>query len=157
MRGWADGWSRSRRTPRPVQHGSLLRIQVDAPRESVRWLLPEPTPADLADLLRREHPVHTGVKVLGAPAEWEPLFGPGWVADIAVVLMRRDLVAHEVPALPDGYRLERCESQHRVELRVWSPDGEPAARGQIGLGESYAVPDRIVTEPATSGADWARW
>jgi GNAT superfamily N-acetyltransferase len=145
---WVDGWTRSRRTPPPQQIGPLWRVETGTEKESVRWLVPEPTPELVRGLLEQEHPRNTAVKVFGPPEVWEPLFPAGWEADIPVVLMTRALAARPVPRLDPAYAVEvERESSSLVLVRVLHESGAPAARGQVGLGERTAVPDQIVTEP----------
>ncbi len=106
---WADGWAHSRAAGRPQWVDGMWRVEVGAERESVRWLLPDPTPELLADLTSRPHPRHTAVKLVGDPAEWEPRFPAGWEADIPVWLMWSVLRRQPDPSLPAGYSLERSD------------------------------------------------
>lgn len=66
-------------------------------------------------------------------------------ADVPEWLMTRSLAAPAPPSVPPGYAARTAVRDHRVEVRVETPDGTLAASGQAGLTGPWAVPDRVST------------
>ncbi|MDH6135522.1 GNAT superfamily N-acetyltransferase [Kitasatospora sp. MAA4] len=153
-RSWVEGWTVSRRTPKPVDVPWGLRIAVGLPDQAVRHVLLD-TDADTdAETARRlidsvTEPV-TWVKAFLEPDVMEPWFSSAWEPTDPGFLMAVDLRPALVRA-PDGYSLttETTETAEDVTyVRVLAPGGELAARGQIALTDAACVFDQIVTETA---------
>lgn len=144
--GWVDGWAHSRETPRPEPIEDGWFLQSSAPEENGRIVLTGPTAERLREVVA-DQPERRLVKFAGDPDVWLPRFPNSWVPEHAGWFMTRDLEPTLPGVLPDGYALEVDSTPTLVRVRVTDPHHQLAARGQLGLGTEYAVPDRIVTEP----------
>lgn len=147
VEAWVAGWIRSRRPPTAERVEDGWFIRTGSEREACRWVLTRPTPERLAGLLAGPVPETGCIKFAGEPREWLPRFGPGWVEDDLGWFMSLDLEPTDPPAVPDGYRLEVITEPELIMVRLVDADGDLGAAGQCGLADSYAVPDKIVTEP----------
>lgn len=145
---WVEGWVLARRTLPALRVGDAWRIETGTETESRRYVLSPPSLEALARVLDEAPPLHTFVKFAGDPSAWVPRFPAGWEPDHPGRYMTRTLGRLVDVPLPDGYALEVEREATRVAVRVMGPEGTLAARGQVGLASSYAVPDQIVTVSA---------
>lgn len=150
VEAWVQGWVRSRRPPavERIEDGWFIRTGTE--REACRWVLTRPTPERLARLLVGPVPQTACIKFAGAPRDWMPRFGSGWVEDDLGWFMGLELGPAESAAPPDGYRLEVIMEPELIMVRLTDAAGDLGASGQCGLPVGpvrYAVPDKIVTEP----------
>ena len=143
--GWVDGWAWSRETPRPQPVADGWFLESSAPEENGRIVLTRPTPERLREVVA-DQPERRLVKFAGDPEVWLPRFPDAWVPEHAGWFMTTDLAPTTPGRLPDGYALETAATATLVWVRINGPGNEVAARGQLGIGTQYAVPDRIVTE-----------
>ncbi len=144
--GWVDGWTRARETERPEPVDGGWRVATGSAREVRRFVLSEPTPERLAAILQQGQPPTTCIKLPGEPEEWLPRFGEGWESIHEGWFMTRALGKPQGRQPPLRYEVEVEPSPTFVVASVLAPEGNVVASGRIGLGASYAVPDRIVTD-----------
>ncbi len=145
--GWVDGWAHSRSTPRPERVEGGWFLESSAPEENGRIVLTLPTPERLRAVVTAGQPAGRLVKFAGDPTVWLPRFPGDWVPEHPGRFMTCALERLDPGELPDGYSLAVESTESRTTVTVTGADGRVAARGQLGLGAEYAVPDRIVTEP----------
>lgn len=144
--GWVDGWSHSREVPRPRPVPGGWFLESRSAEENGRIVLSEPTPGLLEAVVAAEQPEGRLVKFPGEPATWLPRFPAGWVPEHAGWFMVSELRPTDPGRLPDGYTLDVESTDTLVRVRITDATNQVAARGQAGLGRTYAVPDRIVTK-----------
>lgn len=140
------GWAQSRETPAPEPTPSGWYIRTGTGHEAERWVLTDPTPASLSEVLRVATTTPTScVKFAGDPAQWLPRLGTGWVEDHPGWYMTRALDDHPPPAAPPGLRCEVATRPGLVIVDITDADGERVAWGRAGLADGWAVPDQINT------------
>ena len=105
--GWVDGWTRSRKAPRPEPVDGGWYVATRSAREHGRFVLSDPTPERLAAIVDAGQPPRTGVKLPGDPEEWLPRFGEGWE-----------------PAFLDAYDIERDAAKQEFYTWVWNAIGD---------------------------------
>ncbi|MGK5627891.1 GNAT family N-acetyltransferase [Streptomyces sp. URMC 123] len=149
VRTWAAGWAVSRRTPQPVEKPWGVLLEVGAPDQVARHVLPHAEESAVRRAALSVTTPLTWLKVPMEPRAIEPWLPPGWVADkeesghlMAVDLRRTD------PVAPAGYTAS-VETGDGV-THVWMRDaiGDLAARGQMALLGDATVVDRVRTEDA---------
>ncbi|WP_371525862.1 GNAT family N-acetyltransferase [Streptomyces sp. NBC_01283] len=146
-RAWVEGWTVSRRTPKPVDEPWGLSIQVGLPTQTVRHVLLDADTGTARELIGSVTEPATCIKAFLEPDVMEPWFPPEWEPTDPGFLMAVDLRPSPVRA-PDGYTATTETADGVVTVRVLAADGELAARGQIGLTDAACVFDQIVTEEA---------
>ncbi|MFJ6486770.1 MULTISPECIES: GNAT family N-acetyltransferase [unclassified Streptomyces] len=146
-RSWVDGWTVSRRAPRPVDVPWGLSIQVGLPGQAVRHVLLDADVETARRLIDAVTEPTTCIKAFLEPDVMEPWFSPEWEATDPGFLMAVDLRPSVVRA-PDGYTVTAERDGDVVSVRVLAADGELAARGQTGLTGTACVFDQIITEEA---------
>ncbi|MEU3738088.1 GNAT family N-acetyltransferase [Streptomyces sp. NPDC032198] len=146
-RAWVEGWTVSRRTPRPVDEPWGLSIQVGLPTQTVRHVLLDADTGTARGLIGSVTEPTTCVKAFLEPDVMEPWFPPEWEPTDPGFLMAVDLRPSAVRA-PDGYTATTEAADGVITVRVLAADGELAARGQTGLTGGACVFDQIVTEEA---------
>ncbi|MGP3683372.1 GNAT family N-acetyltransferase [Streptomyces sp. IBSNAI002] len=146
-RSWVDGWTVSRRAPKPVDVPWGLRIQVGRPTEAVRHVLLDADAETARGLVRSITEPATCIKAFLEPDVMEPWFSPEWEPVDPGFLMAVDLRPAVVHA-PDGYTATAETADGVVSVRILAAGGELAARGQVGLAGTACVFDQIITEPA---------
>ncbi|WP_418956766.1 GNAT family N-acetyltransferase [Streptomyces tritici] len=146
-RAWVEGWTVSRRVPRPVDRPWGLSIEVGLPTQTVRHVLLDADAGTARGLVAGITEPAVWIKAFLEPDVMEPWFGAAWEPDDPGFLMAVDL--HPTPVrLPDGYTATAETAGGVVLVRVLAADGQLAARGQIGLNGATCVFDQIVTEEA---------
>lgn len=146
-RSWVDGWTVSRRVPRPVDVPWGLSIQVGLPAQAVRHVLLDTGAETARGLIGAVTEPTTCIKAFLEPDVMEPWFSPDWEPTDPGFLMAVDLRPSVVRA-PDGYTATTERDGDVVGVRVLAADGELAARGQAGLTGTACVFDQIITEEA---------
>ncbi|WP_369394590.1 GNAT family N-acetyltransferase [Streptomyces sp. CG1] len=146
-RSWVDGWTVSRRLPKPVDVPWGLSIQVGLPAQAVRHVLLDVDVETVRGLVGGITEPATCVKAFLEPDVMEPWFSPEWEPTDPGFLMAVDLRPSVVRA-PDGYTATAQTSDDVISVRILAADGELAARGQLGLTGAACVFDQIVTEEA---------
>lgn len=146
-RSWVDGWTVSRRTPKPVDVPWGLSIQVGLPTQTVRHVLLDADAGTARGLVGAITEPATWIKAFLEPDLMEPWFPPEWEPTDAGFLMAVDLRPPVVRA-PDGYTATAETVGDVISVHVRTAEGELAARGQIGLTGAACVFDQIVTEEA---------
>ncbi|WP_405833620.1 GNAT family N-acetyltransferase [Streptomyces sp. NBC_00105] len=146
-RSWVDGWTVSRRAPKPVDEPWGLSIQVGLPTQVVRHVLLDAGPETARGLIGAITEPATWIKAFLEPDVMEPWFSPEWEPTDPGFLMAVDLRPSVVRA-PDGYTATAETAGDLISVRIRAADGELAARGQIGLAGAACVFDQIVTEEA---------
>ncbi|MEV6762558.1 GNAT family N-acetyltransferase [Streptomyces sp. NPDC051105] len=146
-RSWVDGWTVSRRAPKPVDMPWGLTIQVGLPAQAVRHVLLGPDVETARGLVGAITEPATWIKAFLAPDVMEPWFSPAWEPTDPGFLMAVDLRPSVVRA-PDGYTATAETADDVTRVRILAADGKLAARGQIGLTADACVFDQIVTEEA---------
>lgn len=146
VEGWVRGWAHSRLTPAPVEIEGGWAIETGTTRESRRYVLHTPSAEQVESIVERSQPPNACVKHAGGPS-LESLFSTGWVrSDPAWFMLRKISEAATLPA-PDGYAVRTVQASNTLlTTEIRTTTGELAARGQIGLGQVFVVPDQIVTE-----------
>ncbi|MDX2395052.1 GNAT family N-acetyltransferase [Streptomyces sp. DK15] len=147
-RAWVDGWTVSRRTPKPVGAPWGLSIQVGLPAQAVRHVLLDDADAEtVLGLVGAITQPTTCVKAFLEPNAMEPWFSPEWEPTDPGFLMAVDLRASAVRA-PDGYTVTTATVDEVMSVRILAADGALAAGGRIGLTGAACVFDQIITEEA---------
>ncbi|QES53882.1 GNAT family N-acetyltransferase [Streptomyces venezuelae] len=146
-RSWVDGWTVSRRTPKPVDAPWGLSIQVGLASQTVRHVLLDADAETARGLVAAVTEPATWIKGFLAPEVMEAWFPPEWEPVDPGFLMAVDLRPSPVRP-PDGYTVTAETADGVVTVSVLAAGGEPAARGQIGLTGAACVFDQIVTEEA---------
>ncbi|MGW7099647.1 GNAT family N-acetyltransferase [Streptomyces sp. NPDC054838] len=144
---WVEGWTVSRRTPKPVDVPWGLSIEVGLPAQTVRHVLLDADVETARGLVDAITEPTTWIKTLREPAAVEPWFSSEWERTDPGFLMAVDLRPSAVRA-PDGYTTTTETADDVTYVSVLAADGELAARGQIGLTRAACVFDQIVTEEA---------
>ncbi|MFF3014911.1 GNAT family N-acetyltransferase [Streptomyces sp. NPDC057939] len=147
-RAWVEGWTVSRRTPKPVDAPWGLSIQVGLPAQAVRHVLLDDADAGtVRGLVGAITRPTTCIKAFLEPEAMEPWFSPEWEPADPGFLMAVDLRTSAVRA-PDGYTVTTETVDDVMDVRVLAADGGLAARGRIGLNGATCVFDQIITEEA---------
>ncbi|MCF3121220.1 GNAT family N-acetyltransferase [Streptomyces arenae] len=146
-RSWVDGWTVSRRTPKPVDTPWGLSIEVGLPTQVVRHVLLDTDAGTARELVGTVTEPTTCVKGFLAPDVMAPWFSPAWEPVDPCFLMAVELRPSTVRA-PDGYTATIETTDGLVSVRVLAADGQVAARGQVGLSGTACVFDQIITEEA---------
>ncbi|MFE4999098.1 GNAT family N-acetyltransferase [Streptomyces mirabilis] len=146
-RSWVDGWTVSRRAPKPVDMPWGLSIQVGLPAQAVRHVLLDADVETARGLVGAITEPATWIKAFLEPDVMEPWFSPAWEPTDPGFLMAVDLRPSVVRA-PDGYTATAETADDVIRVRILAADGKLAARGQIGLTADVCVFDQIVTEEA---------
>ncbi|MFE4823821.1 GNAT family N-acetyltransferase [Streptomyces sp. NPDC056704] len=146
-RSWVDGWTVSRRAPKPVDMPWGLSIQVGLPAQAVRHVLLDADVETARGLVGAITEPATWIKAFLEPDVMEPWFSPAWEPTDPGFLMAVDLRPSVVRA-PDGYTATAETADDVIRVRILAADGKLAARGQIGLTADACVFDQIVTEEA---------
>ncbi|MBT2404455.1 MULTISPECIES: GNAT family N-acetyltransferase [unclassified Streptomyces] len=146
-RSWVDGWTVSRRAPKPVDVPWGLSIQVGLPAQAVRHVLLDADVETARGLVGAITEPATCIKAFLEPDVMEPWFSPEWEPTDPGFLMAVDLRPSVVRA-PDGYTATAETADDVISVRILAAEGELAARGQIGLTGAACVFDQIVTEEA---------
>jgi len=144
--GWVDGWTRSRGTARPEAVDGGWYVATRSETEHGRYVLSEPTKERVHAVLDAEQPPRTGLKFPGDPDEWLPQLGAGWEPDHSGWFMTRGLGHPPGRQAPPGYELTLDAQPGVAVASVIAPEGNVVASGRMGLGASYAVADKIVTD-----------
>jgi GNAT superfamily N-acetyltransferase len=142
---WAEGWTVSRGTPPPVPTRWGLRIEVGAPNQLRRHVLPDPGPAAAAELAATVEEPLTWIKAPVAPETLRPALGADWSQDEPGWLMAWD-VAPTAVRVPEGYTVATDFAAGVTRVRVLAADGSPAARAQYGHRDGFGVVDQVRTE-----------
>ncbi|MFD4240912.1 GNAT family N-acetyltransferase [Streptomyces sp. NPDC058525] len=146
-RSWVEGWTVSRRAPKPVDVPWGLSIQVGLPSETVRHVLLDADAETARELVGSITEPATCIKGFLEPDVMQPWFSPEWEPTDPGFLMAVDLRPAVVRA-PDGYTSTAETSDGVVSVRILAADGALAARGQVGLTGAACVFDQIITEEA---------
>ncbi|WP_035795386.1 GNAT family N-acetyltransferase [Kitasatospora mediocidica] len=146
-RTWVEGWTVSRRTPKPVDVPWGLRIAVGQPAQRVRHVLRDADAEVARGLVDSITEPATWVKAFLEPDVMEPWFGSGWHPTEPGFLMGVDLRPSAVRP-PDGYTVITETADAVTYVRVLTAGGELAARGQLALTGAAGVFDQISTEQA---------
>ena len=146
-RAWVEGWTVSRRTPKPVDAPWGLSIAVGLPTQTVRHVLLDADVETVRGLIAATTEPATWIKAFLDPDVMEPWFPSAWEPDSPGFLMTVDLRSSAV-RMPDGYSATVETADGVTCVRILAADGELAARGQIGLTGTACVFDQIVTEEA---------
>ncbi|WP_328761264.1 MULTISPECIES: GNAT family N-acetyltransferase [unclassified Streptomyces] len=146
-RSWVDGWTVSRRVPKPVDVPWGLSIQVGLPTQAVRHVLLDADVETARGLVGAITEPTTCIKAFLEPDVMAPWFGPEWEPTDPGFLMAVDLRPSVVRA-PDGYTATVETADDVISVRILAAAGELAARGQIGLTGAACVFDQIITEQA---------
>lgn len=146
-RSWVEGWTVSRRTPKPVDAPWGLTVAVGLPTQTVRHVLLDADAQTARGLVDATTEPATWIKAFLEPEVMQPWFSSAWEPDSPGFLMSVDL-RPSVPRIPDGYSATVETADGVTYVRILAADGGLAARGQIGLTGSACVFDQIVTEEA---------
>jgi GNAT superfamily N-acetyltransferase len=144
VRMWIDGWVVSRGSSDPVAESWGWTIDVGQPRHVVRHVLPEPSEADVRNIVAGTSAPWTWLKLFAEEQAVRPWIGPGWRSESPGFLMSREL-APERPEVPGGYTLTSWSRGGVSRVLVRTSTGHFAARGQIALAGDHAVADQVET------------
>ena len=146
VEGWVRGWAHSRLTPAPVEIEGGWAIETGTTGESRRYVLHTPTVEQVESIVERPQPRNACIKFAGTPA-FGSLFSTEWVRTDPAWFMLREITEDTAVPVPDGYDVQTVQpSDTLLTAEIRSATDELAARGQIGLGQVFVVPDQIVTE-----------
>ncbi|MFH9724153.1 GNAT family N-acetyltransferase [Streptomyces sp. NPDC017254] len=146
---WVTGWTASRGTPAAVTEPWGYRIDVGLPEHVVRHVLPAPDAASVGALCTRLTAPYSWLKIMAGPEDAGAWITEGWtVPDDPGFMMVKRLDPGARPAPPEGYARTTEVRDGVVLVRILTPDGALAARGQIAPTGSTAVADQIETDPA---------
>ncbi len=149
-RSWVEGWTVSRRTPKPVDTPWGLSIAVGLPTQTVRHVLLDADVETARGLVDSVTEPATWIKAFLEPEVMRPWFRSGWEPDSPGFLMSVDLRPSAVQ-LPDGYSATVETADGVTCVRILAADGELAAGGKTGrpdAPDAACVFDRISTEKA---------
>ncbi|MDT0265928.1 GNAT family N-acetyltransferase [Streptomyces sp. DSM 44915] len=147
-RAWVAGWTVSRRVPPPVADPWGLRIAVGAPGQRVRHVLPAADEALVRGLAATVVEPDVWLKTFVEPKVLRGWLPAGWVPDAPGWLMTSPLrPAHGPTPVPAGYTLSLTAERGVTQVRLHTPDGVLAARGQTAVVDTVAVVDQIATHP----------
>ncbi|TDU05472.1 acetyltransferase (GNAT) family protein [Streptomyces sp. 846.5] len=146
-RSWVEGWTVSRRTPRPVDAPWGLSIAVGLPAQAVRHVLLDADVETIRALVDATTEPATWIKAFLEPEVMRPWFSSEWKPDSPGFLMSVEL-RPSAARTPDGYSATVETTDGVTYVRILASDGGLAARGQIGLTAASCVFDQIVTEEA---------
>ncbi|WP_155368533.1 GNAT family N-acetyltransferase [Catellatospora vulcania] len=146
-RSWAEGWTVSRRVPRPVDVPWGLRIEVGQPTQTVRHILLGADASVARTLIGTVNEPTTCIKAFLPQGDMDPWFSSEWEPTAACFLMTADLRPSRAQT-PDGYTAVVETAGGVASVRVLAADGELAAAGQAGLTDTACVFDQVVTDPA---------
>ncbi|MET8863563.1 GNAT family N-acetyltransferase [Nonomuraea sp. NPDC004580] len=155
VRAWVDGWVISRKAPRPVREPWGLRVDVGLPGHVARHIVAAPTPEILRRLTATIRTPGTWLK-LCAPAEAvAPLLPERWSVQDPEFMMTIRLgsmpltpaarLGGAAPPAPAGYHLAVTTRAGVTAVRLLTPAGEVAARGQFAVAGTTAVVDQVET------------
>ena len=148
---WIRGWALTRQVAPPVPHADGWRIDVGLPTQAARYVFRAPSPT-LRELGRGITQPWVYLKACATPAQLRDLLPAHWRLEDQHWMMACD--ATPFPGddtLPPGYALQVEDDGARDRLahvRIVDAQGALAAAGHLALDESFAIYDRIVTEPA---------
>ena len=148
---WIRGWARTREVAPPTPHADGFRIEVGLPTQAARYVFARPSPA-LRDLGAAIAQPWIYLKACATSDELRALLPGRWRIEEQHWMMACD--ARPFPgggAQPPGYALhvdDEGARSGRAHVRVLTPGGDLAASGHVALDETFAIYDRIVTEPA---------
>nr|WSX54776.1 GNAT family N-acetyltransferase [Streptomyces sp. NBC_00974] len=144
VRMWVNGWVVSRGSSDPIGERWGWTIDVGQPRHVARHVLPEPSEADVREIVASTSAPGTWLKLFAEDQEVLPWAGPDWRRDSPGFLMTRPL-APEHPEVPSGYTLTRWTRGGVSRVLVRTHAGHFAARGQIARADAHAVVDQVET------------
>ncbi|SET29461.1 GNAT family N-acetyltransferase [Stigmatella erecta] len=143
---WVNGWALTRGTPPPVREGEALRVDVGLPDQRLRYVYARWSEA----VARRARELDTPwcfLKVCASSEEVRPGLPPAWEIRPPGFMMRCDGPMRGNAQLPSGYALDLSGGSPVTLARVFTADGQEAARGRMACVGDVAIYDRIATEP----------
>ncbi|MEU1371421.1 GNAT family N-acetyltransferase [Streptomyces sp. NPDC005803] len=146
VRMWLDGWTLSRGTADPVAEPWGWSIDVGMVGHVARHVLPVPAEVDVRKIADATSAPGTWLKLFADDATVRPWLDSQWRLDTPAHLMTAPLAA-EGPLTPAGYTLTSWTRAGVTRVLVRTRDGHFAARGQIAVTRTIAVPDQIETDP----------
>ncbi|WP_405015886.1 GNAT family N-acetyltransferase [Kitasatospora sp. NBC_00070] len=146
VRRWIEGWAVSRGGSDPIDEPWGWTIDVGQPRHVARHVLPEPSEAEVREIVAATSAPWTWLKLFAEDEAVLPWVGPGWRRDLPGFLMTCRL-APERPEVPVGYMLTSWTRGGVSRVLVRTRAGHFAARGQIARVGDHAVVDQVETAP----------
>jgi GNAT superfamily N-acetyltransferase len=146
VRMWIDGWVISRGSSDPIEEPWGWTIDVGLARHVARRVLPEPTAADVREIMAATSAPGTLLKLFADKGTVAPWVMPGWRLDPPAFLMSCHL-APERPEVPTGYTCTSWTRGGVTRVLIRTHKGHFAARGQIAHAGAHAVADQIETAP----------
>ncbi|WP_327070635.1 GNAT family N-acetyltransferase [Kitasatospora sp. NBC_01250] len=147
VRMWIDGWVVSRGASDPAVEPWGWTIDVGLTGHVARHVLPEPTAAQVGELVAVTSAPGTWLKLFADDDTVRPWVTPDWRLDAPAFLMSCPLGAERV-RLPAGYVRTSWTRGDVVRVLIRTTDGQLAARGQLAVAGRVGVPDQIETAPA---------
>jgi len=148
---WIRGWALTREVAPPVAHADGFRIEVGLATQAARYVFAHPSPT-LHELGRAITQPWVYLKACATSDELRALLPARWRIEDQHWMMACDTRPFAGSgALPPGYAMQVDDAgarTGRAHVRVVGPGGAPAASGHVALDATFAIYDRIVTDPA---------
>ncbi|MFI8817635.1 MULTISPECIES: GNAT family N-acetyltransferase [unclassified Streptomyces] len=144
VRMWINGWVISRGSSDPIDEPWGWTIDVGQPKHVARHVLPEPSEADVREIVAATSAPGTWLKLFAEDQTVLPWVGPDWRCDSPGFLMTCRL-APERTEVPAGYTLTSWTRGGVGRVLVRTSAGHFAARGQIAQGGTHVVVDQVET------------
>jgi hypothetical protein len=147
IESWLGARSVIRGLPAPVAESGGLRVDVNGPLETRRYVFARLDPG-LKRLAETIEEPRVFLKVCGTPDEVAPYLTERWAWQPGRWVMTLDGPGGGAPpAAPDGYRLELSEDGGVARARIVAADGEVAASGRATENARVFMYDMIETAP----------
>jgi GNAT superfamily N-acetyltransferase len=145
---WAFGYCAARGYAPPVAASfpAALRFDVGKPDQAGRLILGDASGEAAAAAFASVEAAHVYVDIAAPRETVLPHVPAGWQPRDPMWLMATEAGTAAAPRSIADFAMELAESDHRCEAVLRHRDGSLAARGVIGLHDSVAVYDQIVTE-----------
>ncbi|MCB8821606.1 GNAT family N-acetyltransferase [Microvirga rosea] len=146
---WVEGWALSRSVAGPVAVPGGLRVEVGLPDQVRRFVFPLLNAGAIRDVAQRETEPYTYLKICAPAESVAPLLPARWTILDPGFMMRKSFGAGMEPLpMPEGYRLALRREGPVIFAEIFGADGQEAAHGRVVLNGTFAIVDRIATDPA---------
>ena len=142
---WITGRALARGLPLPFRDRGGWRAEIGSGSEQRRWLFDSLSP-DCIALARLISEPGNNLRAFSERDAMRAVLPERWVIGPPSYAMTATDAAHSA-RVPEGFRLELRIDRHSAHAAILAADGELAASGHAGIGDSAFVYDRIVTRP----------